>query len=478
MPGLLDLTAPAHDLYDRLLGAALEEGVTRVLPFWADGGDGPDDRLAPAEHVLAAWPSSVVRARLADLGPNGLGPFLRRAATALGPKADPRAEVPLHVVYLAYGAGRAATGNERLFDAGVAAHDDLPDVIVATYDGYLVAPGARGPWRIVGDVSQWERRDMVSLTGDAATPGALVDHDVDHQTWRRAFARIQDGIAAGDYYQVNLARRLVAAFEPRATRDGLALAARALHRAWRATQPTAFATTWPLDEDAWLVSASPECLLDWRGDSRVAASFPIKGTVGRDQTATADEALATALHASLKDRAEHVMIVDLVRHDLGRVARTGTVSVPSLMAELRLKTVRHLVSEVRCELAREHDVAALVDVLFPGGSITGAPKIAAMAEIARSEGFERGPYCGSLGVVRGGSSARFSILIRTALLTRDLLSYGTGGGIVSDSEGESELRETMIKATALRAALEGGFAVDSGRSSEIGAPPRSKTQRP
>ena len=101
-------------------------------------------------------------------------------------------------------------------------------------------------------------------------------------------------------------------------------------------------------------------------------------------------------------------------------------------------------------------------------------KIAAMAEIARSEGFERGPYCGSLGVVRGGSSARFSILIRTALLTRDLLSYGTGGGIVSDSEGESELRETMIKATALRAALEGGFGVDSGQSSENRAPPRSK----
>lgn len=445
----------------------------RVLPFWGDGGAGPadgddvHDPLAPREHLLAAWPRSVVRVRLSDLGPGGLAPFLRRAAPELGPDADPDAELPLQLVYLAYDAGRAASGHEHLFALERDAHepDDLPAVLVATYDGYLVGPSASGPWRAVGDLTAWSRL-TAPIAGEPARPGPLVDPDAGHERWRRAFDAIQRGIAAGDFYQVNLARRLEARFEPPASSRGLALAARALHRSLRDAQPTAFAAMLPLGDDAWLVSGSPECLLEWHGSSRVASSYPIKGTLGRAASASHDEALAAALRASAKDHAEHVMIVDLVRHDLGRVARTGSVSVPLLLAELRLKTVRHLVSEVRCELSPAHDVAALVDALFPGGSITGAPKIAAMRSIAGLEGFWRGPYCGSLGVVRGGRVGRFSILIRSALVARDRLFYGTGGGIVADSIDGDELTETILKASALRTALDRAFGVDDGESSE------------
>jgi len=428
--------------------------MMRVLPFWADGGDGAhiEPSLAPPGHILAAYPSEVVRVRVEELGPGGLVRFLTRHLPAASPEP-----LPLVVALLSYDAGRAAPGHEGLFARPARPrphpHDALPDVLIARYDGYYEATSAAGPWLPRGDTAHIDRALAGSpLTAMPAAIGPLLD-PLAVGVYLDGFAAIEAGIAAGDFYQVNLARRLEAVLVGPVSDAGLASLARHLFEQLRTIQPTAFGALLPLGESAWLVSGSPECLLDWHAPSRVARSFPIKGTASRGTGADDDDALSAALGASLKDQAEHVMIVDLVRNDLGHVAVPGTVTVPHLFAELPLSTLRHLVSEVRCEVAPPNDLAALVGALFPGGSITGAPKIAAMRAIDRLEPFQRGLYCGSLGVVRGGRDARLSILIRTAVLDAHGLTYASGGGIVADSRPEAELAETELKAVAMNAAL-------------------------
>ncbi len=430
----------------------------RVFPFWADGGRGPaDSALEPRAHILAAFPRQIVRHRLEALGPGGLVPHLR----ALLPEPS-NSPLPLVVALLSYDAGRAAPGHEQLFPrperARHHAHDGLPDLLVATYDGYLERDDDTGPWRAVGDVRAL--LDALAHTPEGALPeplalGPLAD-PASETVYRDGFEAIADGIAAGDFYQVNLARRLESAFvAPLAATDPprLAATAYALYLALREAQPVPFGALLPVAEDAWLVSGSPECLLRYTAQDRRARSFPIKGTVARDAERGRDDALRRELAASLKDQAEHVMIVDLVRNDLGRVAVTGSVHVPAILSELGLATVRHLVAEVAATLAPERDLADLVAALFPGGSITGAPKIAAMKALDRHEPFARGFYCGSLGVVRGGIDASFSILIRSATLSVDGLTYAAGGGLVADSDAERELAETRIKTRAIDAAL-------------------------
>ena len=413
----------------------------RVLPLWADGGRGPHTDLTPRGHVLAAYPSSIRRASLESLGPGGLEPFLRECLpTAPGP-------LPLVVVALAFDAGRAAEAHTSIAER--ARRPALPDVIVAHYDGYLEADGELGPWRRVGDTTQLEAALAYPIAEPALPPTTLRDPR-DPARYFQGFAAIMEGLAAGDFYQVNLARELEARFAEPLPPPALAHAARALHLRLRSQQPAAFAASWPLAEDAWLVSGSPECLLQWQG--RVAKSYPIKGTIARAD-GEADGRLAEQLQSSSKDQAEHVMIVDLVRNDLGRIARVGGVSVPRLMTHLTLPTVRHLVSEVRAEARADVDLASVIGALFPGGSITGAPKISAITAIARHEPFDRGFYCGSLGVVRGGDSATLSILIRTAILAAEGLVYGTGGGLVVDSIADQEFAETTLKATALARAV-------------------------
>ncbi len=421
----------------------------RVLPLWADGGQGPHTDLSPRRHLIAAYPSSLRRASLEALGPGGLEPFLR---ACLPTKPGP---LPLVVVALAFDAGRAAAAHASIATRPQAVRSTiappLPEVIVAHYDGYLEAERETGPWRRHGETKRLEAALAYPIAASTLPPMTLADPR-DHASYFDGFAAIMEGLAAGDFYQVNLARELEGRFAQTLEPPALAHAARALHQRLRQQQPAAFGALWPLSEDAWLVSGSPECLLQWHGPTHVARSFPIKGTIARAE-GQHDAQLAQRLRDSQKDQAEHIMIVDLVRNDLGRVARAGGVSVPQLMAELSLPTVRHLVSEVRAEVDRDVDLASVIGALFPGGSITGAPKIAAIRALERHEPFDRGFYCGSLGVVRGGESATLSILIRTAVLAAAGLVYGTGGGLVVDSIAEQEFAETTLKATALARAV-------------------------
>jgi anthranilate/para-aminobenzoate synthase component I len=184
------------------------------------------------------------------------------------------------------------------------------------------------------------------------------------------------------------------------------------------------------------VSASPERLV--AVDDLVAVSEPVKGTAAPGQ--------AAALAASAKDRAEHVMIVDLVRNDLGRVARMGGVTVPELMVPLRTRYAEHLVSRVRGELPEGTSAAAVLRAVFPGGSVTGCPKVRAMEVIRELEPVGRGPAYGSLVVAARDGSMEASVLIRSAWLSGGEVRYWSGGAVTWDSDPAAEHAEAMAKA--------------------------------
>jgi len=284
-----------------------------------------------------------------------------------------------------------------------------------------------------------------SPTEAGESPGALTSR-MGRAEHRAAVEDVLAGIRAGDLYQANVARRLEASMAPGLTPR--------LYAALRRETPASFGALWALGGGRWLASASPECLLTWEPETREMHSFPIKGTRPRGRDAAQDEALAAELLADPKDSAEHVMIVDLVRNDLGRVAVPGSVEVRGLAGLQTLPTVHHLVSDVRAVARADVDLAAALVALFPGGSITGAPKIAAMSRIERVEGLRRGFYTGSFGLVFPDGRAAFDILIRTCVVADGRLFYQTGGGIVADSDPEREWEETEHKAAALERALQ------------------------
>jgi para-aminobenzoate synthetase component 1 len=249
-------------------------------------------------------------------------------------------------------------------------------------------------------------------------------------------------IHAGDCFQVNLAQRLLFP----APSDPVTLYARL-----REGNPATFAGYLDLG-DFVLASASPERFL-WMTNGEVETR-PIKGTRPRGQTAAEDDFRAQELLHSGKDRAENIMIVDLLRNDLGRVCRYGSVQVPALCRLESYRYVHHLVSQVRGRLREGLGAVDLLRAAFPGGSVTGAPKIRAMEIIAELEPCVRGPYCGSLAYLGFDGTMDSNILIRTFTVGRGWVQFPVGGGIVSDSSPEREYEETWHKAEGLLKALQ------------------------
>jgi anthranilate/para-aminobenzoate synthase component I len=203
--------------------------------------------------------------------------------------------------------------------------------------------------------------------------------------------------------------------------------------------------------DAQLVANSPELFLRRRG-ARVETR-PIKGTRPRGDTPARDAALAAELLRDPKERAEHVMIVDLERNDLGRVAETGSVHVEAHAEVESHATVHHLVSRVAARVRPEVGLADLLRATFPGGSITGAPKRRAMQIIAELEETPRGPYTGAFGFFAANGDLELGLAIRTAVVRGGEVRWGAGGGIVADSDPDRELAESWLKTAALRRAL-------------------------
>jgi len=257
-----------------------------------------------------------------------------------------------------------------------------------------------------------------------------------------AVARVIEYIRAGDIFQANLSQRLEAP---------LAGTPLALYERLRQRNPAPFSAYLDFG-DLVVASSSPERFLRVQPDGRVETR-PIKGTRPRGVGPEHDAALALALTESEKDRAENVMIVDLLRNDLSRVCRPGTVRVPELFALEHYATVHHLVSTVVGDLASGHDAVDVLRAAFPGGSITGAPKVRAMQIIAELEPTARGVYCGAIGYLSTSGALDSSIVIRTYLVRGRDVYFQVGGGIVADSDPEQEYRETLDKARGLIAAL-------------------------
>ncbi len=272
---------------------------------------------------------------------------------------------------------------------------------------------------------------------------ARAERVLSSDSWRRGVEAIRAGIARGDVYQVNLSRRtrFAGRVEPVAL-------AHALYR----DNPVPFAMT--LAEDDWaVVSNSPELFLDVDLAARRAVTKPIKGTIGRGATEAEDAARRRELLTSPKDAAENVMIVDLLRNDLGKVAEPGQVETTALRTLTSFRHLHHLESTVEARLRPEVRLSDVLRATLPGGSITGAPKRAALRFIRDLETVPRGAYCGATGFVRGDGRAVFNVAIRTAILGRDTVDYHAGGGIVWDSNAEAEWRETEAKSREFEAAM-------------------------
>ncbi len=261
----------------------------------------------------------------------------------------------------------------------------------------------------------------------------------------QAVTDIREIIASGSAYQINLTDRLTGVLEG----DPADLYARMAE-----AQRGRFNALIDLGDHV-LVSASPELFFEVRGDT--VQSRPMKGTIRRGARPDDDAAAAEQLAASLKDRAENVMITDLLRNDIGRVARIGSVRVPSLLRMERYETVWQLTSTVTGEIDDHLGLVDLFDALFPCGSITGAPKVSAMQHITELEPWPRGVYCGAIGIVRPLADgavrpwSTFNVAIRTAVVRKadSVVVYGAGGGITADSRPDDENRELEAKAAVL-----------------------------
>ena len=202
-----------------------------------------------------------------------------------------------------------------------------------------------------------------------------------------------------------------------------------------------------------IISSSPERYLKIRNNK--IETRPIKGTISRDQNVVADLANKNKLYHSEKDRAELLMIVDLERNDLGRIAVDGTVKVDELFLVESYATVHHLVASITAEIAIDIDIIDCIKNTFPGGSITGAPKIRAMEIIEELEPTKRKAYTGALGYIGFNNVADLNIAIRTVIINNNKAYFQVGGGVVWDSEAEAEYEESLLKGKALRNALIG-----------------------
>ncbi len=293
------------------------------------------------------------------------------------------------------------------------------------------------------------RRAPAHAEGEAAAPHDGTAPPLDPRAtsnftrdgYLRMVDRALEHIAAGDIYQVNLAQRFWVERAP---------ALPALYRSLREISPAPFLASLSLPGGG-IASSSPERFFRIAGDR--IETWPIKGTRPRGRSPEEDLALAGALRRSEKDRAENVMIVDLERNDLGRVCEIGSVSVPLLCGISSHSNVHHLVSRIEGRLRADVGPVDVIRALFPGGSITGAPKIRAVEIIDDLEPVRRGVYTGAIGYWDVSGDCDWNIAIRTVVATAAGASFHAGGGIVADSTPEGEYEETLIKASGMMRAL-------------------------
>lgn len=396
--------------------------------------------------LMSAWPLEVLAVQPEESGRDFLQ-RLRRALKQLGNAAvPPPYDLPFAgglIGYLSYDFGRL------LEQLPTQSHDDLllPEARIGLYRWALISDHQHASSQLVfhPSLEASERERLIQrfsqpqlITKDPFSLKQPMQADISPQQYEQALSKVHDYIQAGDCYQVNYTQRFSAECQGDPWTAYCAL---------RAACPTPFSGFMALPEHGAIVSLSPERFVQV-SDGHVETR-PIKGTRPRGQNSAEDAAHAAELLESAKDRAENLMIVDLLRNDLGRTCRTGSVRVPELFTLESYPNVHHLVSSVTGELAEGKDALDLIGDSFPGGSITGAPKIRAMQIIDELEPTRRSLYCGSLLYVDVRGEMDSSIAIRSLLIKDGRVSCWGGGGIVADSHWQAEHQESITKVKIL-----------------------------
>ncbi|MDE4515785.1 aminodeoxychorismate synthase component I [Pseudomonas fragi] len=396
--------------------------------------------------LMSAWPQAELAMNKDESGPAFLQ-RLRNSLQQLGNATLPDAyELPFAgglIGYLSYDFGR------QLEQLPAHALDDLhlPDARLGLYAWALITDHQAATSQLVfhPSLEPAQRDRLIQLFSQPAPqlngPFSLkqpMQPDISASQYQQALSKIHDYIQAGDCYQVNYTQRFSAQCEGDAWTAYCAL---------RQACPTPFSGFMSLADDNTILSLSPERFV--RVSHHQVETRPIKGTRPRGKNSAEDAANAAELLASAKDRAENLMIVDLLRNDLGRTCRTGSVRVPQLFTLESYPNVHHLVSSVVGELADGKDALDLIGDSFPGGSITGAPKIRAMQIIDELEPTRRSLYCGSLLYLDVRGEMDSSIAIRSLLVKDGRVSCWGGGGIVADSDWQDEYQESITKVKVL-----------------------------
>ncbi len=366
---------------------------------------------------------------------------------ALGEPVAPVADVPFAGGALGYWSYDLARRMMILPDIA-RADGQLPDLAVGIYDWAVVLDHRLHTAKLVSHrrfaetaelLPQILRRlqDLPPLPADTFRVQGEIVSNFTPEGYAAAFASVQHYLQAGDCYQINLAQRFSAHAEGDAFGAYLAL---------RGLSPAPYAAFLNLPQ-AQILCASPECFVSVQGG--MVKTRPIKGTRPRSGDAQQDRRLAGELRNHPKDRAENLMIVDLLRNDLGKSCEPGSVRVPELFEVESFANVHHLVSTVEGRLAAGRDALDVLRDCFPGGSVTGAPKLRAMQIIEQLEPNRRGVYCGAIGYAGFDGNMDSNIAIRTLVYNEKLIYCWAGGGIVADSDRAAEYQETLDKASAM-----------------------------
>jgi para-aminobenzoate synthetase component 1 len=365
----------------------------------------------------------------------------------LGEQAESVADVPFAGGALGYWGYDLMSRTVGIPEAGRHA-GHLPDMAIGIYDWALVLDHQQQTARLVShqrfaETAQLLPKILTRLRDSPALPlddfrvHGEITSNFTQASYASAFASVQGYLKSGDCYQVNLAQRFSA------VASGDALGA---YLTLRSLSPAPYSAFLNLPQ-AQILCASPERFL--RVQNRSVETRPIKGTRPRSSDVQQDIRLAEELYRHPKDRAENLMIVDLLRNDLGKSCVPGSVRVPKLFEVESFASVHHLVSTVEGKLSAGKDALDVLRDSFPGGSVTGAPKLRAMQIIELLEPHRRGIYCGSIGYVGFDGHMDSNIVIRTLVYTGDKIQCWAGGGIVADSEEKSEYQETLDKASAM-----------------------------
>lgn len=422
--------------------------------------------MAGRFSIAAAAPSQQLKiynhnqlAELEQLRPLKNTSLVKESAFFNNPKLNTLPFIGGWLGYWSYDAGRLF--EEQLFKEQLckekqqqAKQDlNLPLICMGYYDWALVTDHLLQETWLVGEFSQQLVADITQRLNNKKTCQANsfkitqpFVSNLSYADYQTRFEQVQALLLSGDVYQVNLAQRFSASYQGD------------LYQAWQLLREQIFApfAAFMDFDEATILSLSPERFLQATAEGQVETK-PIKGTRPRGVTKEKDQQLAAELLSSSKDRAENLMIVDLLRNDLGKVCQTGSIQVPDLFTLESFTNVHHLVSRITGQLAAGKDNLDLLTASFPGGSITGAPKLSAMQIIDKLEPHQRSVYCGSIGYLDRRGGMDFNIAIRTFIAHQNQLHISAGGGLVADSNGAAEYQETLDKVSRLIRCLQPSF---------------------